>query len=198
MYCFHVYLLSSHSCLLCPIFSCGSAQMPSAGLIKAAPSCCHRNGLACPLASPSAGSPDHTHQRKEHSCGSGRFIWTGTSFRPGGHLNHLLVYLICHHLITYRQKYHFSWCQYFQLSPSQSFISVSSSGWTVRLLYHRLTWEQSIYITIMSSPCMTLWCEHQQRSGELHTSVSLLLLWCCWENWLFRGAAHCEWMRGVS
>lgn len=66
-----LYLFSIYSCLLCPIFSHSSAQMPSTGLIKAAPSCCHRNGLARPLASPSAGCPNHTRHRKEHGCGSG-------------------------------------------------------------------------------------------------------------------------------
>lgn len=33
--------ISIHSCLLCPIFSCSSAHVPSAGLIKAAPPSCH-------------------------------------------------------------------------------------------------------------------------------------------------------------
>ena len=61
--------MSIHSCLLCPIFSCSSAHMPSAGLIKAAPSCCHRNGPAHPLASPSAGCPNHSQQSGSTAVG---------------------------------------------------------------------------------------------------------------------------------
>lgn len=82
------------SCLFCPIFSGSSAQMPSVGLIKAAPSCFPREWLAQPLASQPAGSPDHTHRRRRgHSCGSGWFIWTG--FRHGDRAC-IISYLIMH------------------------------------------------------------------------------------------------------
>lgn len=55
-------------CLLGSIFSRSSAPMPSAGLIKAAPSCCHRNGLTRPLAPHPVCCTNQTHRRKELSC----------------------------------------------------------------------------------------------------------------------------------
>lgn len=137
-----LYLVSIHSCLLCPIFSCSSAQMPSAGLIKAAPSCCHRNGLARPLASPSAGCPNHTHQRREHSCGSSRFIWAGRLHRPGEDKNRPVIIKSC-----MGRKDHFSLCKYLQSGICPS---VFSSEWTVRLLCLSQTCETSIHSHVHS------------------------------------------------
>ena len=138
--------------------------MPSAGLIKAAPSCCHRNGPARPLAPPSAGCPNHTNQRREHSCGSGR------SSRPGEHVNN-------HQLLFNRTWVEKIISQNVNISNYAHSPSVLSSQFfpVFFLRCHSLTRERSIYSTIMSTPCMTLWCEYQRCSWELHTAAVVLL-----------------------
>lgn len=57
-------LCSFACCSAGPIFSRSSAEMLSAGLIKAAPSCSHRIGMPRPLAAPPAGRLNHTRRRE--------------------------------------------------------------------------------------------------------------------------------------
>lgn len=57
-------LCSFAFCSASSIFSRSSAEMPSAGLIKAASSCSHRIGMLRLLAAPPAGRLNHTRRRE--------------------------------------------------------------------------------------------------------------------------------------